>query len=203
MILTGDQLDILTEIVNIGIGNAASILNELSGTHIELSVPNVEMYAKNEFSQALLVDDRQIMSAVSLAFKGPFNGLAQLLFTMDGAAKLVGLFTDDEIDEDEDFDSIKQNTLSEIGNIVLNSLIGTISNILKLNLTFTPPSYMEGNVSELFNYDEENYESYFLLARTKFMIKKLEIAGDFVLFFEIGSLDTLLNLTELYFNEGL
>ena len=41
MILTDEQQDILTELVNIGVGRAAASLSELVGKRIDLNVPKL------------------------------------------------------------------------------------------------------------------------------------------------------------------
>lgn len=42
--LTAMQIDALTEIVNIGVGRAASSLSDIIGAHILLKVPDVNIF---------------------------------------------------------------------------------------------------------------------------------------------------------------
>jgi chemotaxis protein CheY-P-specific phosphatase CheC len=43
-----EQLDALRELINIGIGRAAGVLNEMLSAHIQLYVPDVEILSAEE-----------------------------------------------------------------------------------------------------------------------------------------------------------
>lgn len=192
---TENQIDTLREFINIGVGQAASILNQLVGKHIVLKVPEIKLVMLEDLQSFLLDSKENHFSSVNLAFKGFFEGTSKLIFSTENASKLVTLFTDDNL-ESEDLDSIRIGTLTEIGNIVLNSLVGTISNLLKMSLTYTLPSYIEGEIDKILMADLYQTNRYCILARTTFIITELEIVGDFVLVVEIESLERLLKAIE-------
>lgn len=195
MLIFEDQIDALKEIVNIGIGKAANTLNMMTGKHIELHVPEVKLLLNDDLINEINDKNNNLaLSSINLNFKGTINGSARLIFPTESASKLVATFTDESDNSIDDLDTIRSATLSEIGNIVLNSLIGTISNLLKINLTYTPPNYSESPLDKILSVDSKNYEASNLFARTKFSIAELQISGDFVLFFAVGSLDNLLKL---------
>ena len=131
------------------------------------------------------------LSAVHLAFKGTFSGTAQLIFPAATASKLVTAVTDEEI-MSESLDEIRSGTLCEIGNIVLNGLMGSISNLLKMQLKYSVPTYLEGKIENLTSaIGNMASDTKILLARTHFTIKELKIEGDIIVFFETGALDSL------------
>ena len=195
--LSEDQIDIIKEIINLGVGKAASTLNTILGSHIKLSVPDIQLLDKDGLINVLKDDSIDNLASVNLSFKGDFTGSAKIIFPTDGASKLISAFAGDAEDED-DLNEIRVGTLSEIGNIVLNALMGTISNVLKQSFTYTPPNFLEGNINFILAQDRFNQESVSLLAKTNFKIESIEITGDFVLFFEVGSLDILLNRIDEY-----
>jgi len=51
--------------------------------------------------------------------------------------------------QEEGLDSIRSGTLCEVGNILINAVLGTISNELRLNLEYTVPVYQEGTAQAL------------------------------------------------------
>lgn len=200
MQLNESHIDALTEIINIGVGKAANILNMMTGNHISLQIPEVKILDPEELLNEIYDKNIDVMlSSVNLSFKGSFSGNAKLIFPTDSASILVSTFTQDE-DSEEDFDSIRAGTLSEIGNVVLNSLIGTICNLLKIHLNYSPPNYIESHASKIISTNLEKFELANLFCRTRFLIEKLEITGDFVIFFEIGSLEILINLLDELIN---
>ena len=80
---------------------------------------------------------------------------------------------------------------TEIGNIVLNSVMGYISNALHLSLDYVVPYYSEGGLAGLINQNESG-----LLARARFKVEHLATEGDIVLFFEPESYAMLLSSAE-------
>lgn len=197
MNLTVDQLDTLQELVNIGVGRAASVLNEMIDCHICLQVPFIRVFSpvqmKEELENRLGVS---LVSAVRLGFNGSFSGLAQLVFPTDSASKLVALLTNEEVGT-PDLDAVKIGTLTEVGNIVINGVMGSMSNLLKQHLNYSLPMYLEDTVEHLLSSKQLESNTTVLLAQARFTIEQLQIAGDIILIFKVGSFDALLTALEM------
>ncbi len=200
------QIESLTELINIGVGKGASVLNTMLNSHVNLEVPFVKILSQSVFNKEMKSLGEGQISAVDLSFQGKFSGTAQLVFPAETALELVTAVIGEE-STDLDFDSIRAGTLCEVGNIVLNGVMGTIANVLKLNFDYSVPGYLEETVENLFGTDKKNTNTAILLARTRFVVAKLHIEGDIVLFFEMGALDNLLEtvdqLSEKVTNKGL
>lgn len=196
MNLTVDQLDTLQELVNIGVGRAASVLNEMIECHIRLQVPFIRVFSpgqmKHELENRLGVS---LVSAVRLGFSGSFSGLAQLVFPTDSASKLVALLTNEEVGT-PDLDAVKIGTLTEVGNIVINGVMGSMSNLLRQHLNYSLPMYLEDTVEHLVGSKHLESNTTVLLAQARFTIEQLQIAGDIILIFKVGSFDALLKALE-------
>jgi chemotaxis protein CheC len=191
--LTCEQLDALQEIVNIGIGRAAAMLNEMVDARIALKVPTIELLTANQLRQVMLARfNSQSISAVRLGFSGSLSGTAELMFPTDSASVLVAVLTGEDLDS-PDLDAVKIGTLSEIGNIVINGVIGSISNILEQRMEYKIPSYCEDTIENLL-LSERNMtdDVVFILAQARFTIEQLEIVGDIILIFEMKTFDNLL-----------
>ena len=188
---TEEQLCTLTEIVNIGIGKAAEVLNELLNSHIELKVPTVLVLNKDNTPAELKSLQKQILSCVQLGFHGSFSGKAALVFPPESAVKLVSVLMGEEF-EGADLDDVMTGTLSEVGNILINSVIGSISNVLEDPLDFTIPNYHEGQVHDLLGINNLDSSLSILLIRADFKVLDLHISGDIFLIFEVDSFEILL-----------
>ena len=189
---TALQLDALSELINIGVGRSAEVLNTMLNSHIDLQVPFVKILLSDDFRKEIEALGSDSLSAVHLAFKGKFSGTAQLIFPAATASKLVTTVTGEEV-MSESLDEIRSGTLCEIGNIVLNGLMGSISNVLKMHLQYSVPTYLEGKIENLTSaIGNMASDTKILLARTHFTIKELKIEGDIIVFFETGALDALL-----------
>jgi len=187
--LTNQQTDMLTELVNIGIGHAAASLNSMIGHHIKLYVPHVYITQRNKVSNHFSSDFKNI-SSVIMRFSGDFDGKSALMFPKESAEVLVACLTG-EPKSSVAMDELKSGALTEVGNILINSVMGSISNMLKTTLHYSVPDYIEGSLDHLMDLGGHIGESV-LVAETTFQVKDLHVKGSIVLFFHITSFEMLL-----------
>jgi chemotaxis protein CheC len=195
--LSADQLDTLQEFINIGVGRAASILNEMLDCHISLKIPEIEVLNIAQLTEKLEKRfssfEGHSFSTVRLKFAGEFCGTAELLFPTESASTLISILTG-EAPNSPDLDAVKIGTLSEVGNIVINGVMGSVSNLLGHHLRYAIPVYSEDTIQNLLMQNWQGYiDTIFLLAQTCFEIKQLSIMGDIILIFEVSSFGALVD----------
>ncbi len=190
MTLSVDQLDGLKEVVNIGVARAAKILNAMLTSHIKLNVPEIKVITREELAVTAEAMPTEILSSVQLGFSGECAGSASLIFPSSSAGKLVAALTDDSADA-EDMDSIRTGTLTEVGNIVVNAVMGQISNLLGHSLLYQVPLYLEEEAAQLISRHAEDTKV-LLLANTFFNIEDHDLDGNIMIVFEAESFETLL-----------
>ena len=188
---TPEQIDILKELINIGVGRAAGMLNDMLQSRVLLQVPYVKIFTPATLQAEIEELGNEKLSTVRLTFKGPFSGIASLVFPPDSAGKLVDVLTGEEPGE-TDLDSIRIGTLTEVGNIILNGVMGSIGNVLEKHINYSVPTYLENNIEQLLLAENVDVDTTILLAHTRFSIEQLQIEGDIILLFEVGSFDALL-----------
>jgi len=191
MQITPYQIDALTELINIGVGRAAGMLNQIIETHVYLQVPSIKIFPYSQLKQVLKNVVKTALSVVRLVFKGPFSGTALLAFPPKSASNLVNMLTREEADT-SDLDSIRIGALTEVGNIVLNGVMGSMSNILQEHLTYSIPVYVEDTIEHLLHEDNWSPDSTIILAKTALNIEKLQIKGDIILLFRVDLFNTLM-----------
>lgn len=189
MHLSPYQLDVLQELINIGVGKAASMINRMTATHVRLQVPELTVLSLEDLVAHYHDRDTDTFAAVKLAFTGYFSGASALLFPPDSAAKLVSIIIGQE-ELPLDMDSLRIGTLQEVGNIVLNGVMGSLGNILQEHLMYSSLDYYEGDVLSLLQGDK-SAPSTVLLARTSFDLEQHSIGGDIIIVFQLGSFDSL------------
>lgn len=190
------QMDILKEMINIGVGRAAGILNEMTKFRVLLQVPFIKVLSPSDLKKETEELGSHIVAAVRLGFKGPFSGRAALVFPPDSASKLVSVLTGEEPGTPE-LDSVRAGTLEEVGNIVLNGVMGSIANILKQHIKYSLPTYTEDTIDKLISLDIiDPPPNTILLVHIRFTIQQLHIEGDIILLFEVGSFSALLSLID-------
>lgn len=191
---THRHIDVLKELVNIGIGRAASSLNELVRHHVSLEVPFVKVLTTSQYKQEMEELGDKKMAAVKIGFQGPFSGTAALVVSLASASKLVAALTGGAASSASHLNVVGEETLREVGNIVINGIMGSLGNMLNQHLTYTLPSYIvENTAREILLSENNGNDTVFLLIRTRFKVRELEIEGNIIILFTVGAFDILLS----------
>jgi len=196
--LTLDDLerDALTEIVNIGVSRAASNLRKMIGGEVLLSVPSIDVVSQRR--AARLISEREVteLVAVRQGFEGPFSGRALLIFPETNSLELVRAVTGGELSAAEVVE-MEVEALAETGNVILNSCLATMANMLKRSLTMTVPEVLRGTGASLFEVDESaSSEGLVLFLYIDFAVRKHDIRGYIAMIMDIPSLGILKELLD-------
>jgi chemotaxis protein CheC len=196
MELTYIQKDALTELINIGYGRAAGALSELTGYRITLEVPRIAMHPIDEIAPHLMRMVEGEVASVTQVFSGPVAGNALLLLDEKAAVMLSELLTDD-VAPSGGFDSGAREIITEVGNILLNALLGVFGNLLQVQISFAVPRLRVDTIDSVLQsitvQDEEL--RYALMIHTRFRLRANNVSGYLIIILGITSLDRM--LTEL------
>ncbi len=190
MKLEASQVDALTEIMNIGVGRSAAMLNQMVRLDIRLNVPSIRVLTLVDFNRAMADFGLEPLSIVKLDFGGAFSGTAQLVLPADSSSHLVAVLTGEQMGS-PDLDALRSATLGEVGNIILNGVMGSIVNILEDTLSFEPPQYFEDTAERILTLENTAGDEVLLQARAGFATSDGKIEGDIVILFEAASFKAL------------
>lgn len=185
--LTALEIDALTEIFNIGIGRAANSLNQMVSQTVDLTIPAIEILPTNEVEQKIDFDSTAEISAVIQRFSGDFNGQALLMFSKENGLQLVSLLLNNKIPL-EDLSELEQDSLVEIGNVILNACFGTVINFLQSAISIEMPEFIQGGIKDIFTYNSGNDWSLYI--KVKFSLPNENITGYISFIMDITSLET-------------
>ena len=191
MHLTPEQLDALQELLNIGVGRAAGSLNQMLEKPIRLYIPSIRIGPIEELRKEMDAKVLGLQASVQLPFHGSFSGSTCLLFPTQRAASLVTILTDEHQDQ-ESLNSMKEARLTEIGNIVLNGVMGSLTNVLQHHLTYSIPFYEETSIHQITQPTISDTPDIVLWAQTRFAIDDYNISGDILLLMGLQDLGCLL-----------
>lgn len=195
-LLTELQLDALTELVNIGVSRAATSLREMVGEQVHLSVPNVSLETRARAIAILAQREVSNLVAVHQIFEGDITGRALLIFPEMKSLELVRAITGGELPL-EDIIELEQEALAETGNILLNSCLATIANMLQRSLKMSLPEVLRGNAATFFGLappPEAGDVVMFLFIN--FEVRKRAISGYIAMIMDLPSLTALKHLLE-------
>ncbi len=182
-------LDGIRELVTMGIGRSAGSLNTLTGFHVTISVPHVSLLKKDEIQDFIPHTDIPYC-LVNLRYSGSFEGTAALMFSQASAASLFLLLTG-ETDRSEETEDLWELTIIEVGNIIINAVMGSISNNLGTTLHFCTPEYHEDSLDHLLPDSVYGESESIIVADAQFCVKAKDIFGEVVLFLADDSIDVL------------
>lgn len=188
--LTDLERDALAELSNIAMARAASSLRQMTRSEVLLAVPSVDILTRAAATKLVARPDNPRLVAVRQDFAGAFAGRALLIFPEKSSLELVRAVVGRQLSL-EDIVDLEDEALAETGNIILNSWVATIANILKSALKMSLPIVIRGESQHVF---ESAVSSLVLFLHIKFEIRQKEIGGYVALLMDIPSLDHLRSL---------
>jgi chemotaxis protein CheC len=188
-LLSEIERDALTELSNIAMARAASSLRQMVDSEVVLAVPAVDILTNQEATKLVSKPDNPPLVAVRQDFAGAFSGRALLIFPETNSLELVRAVVGRQLAL-EDVADLEDEALAEIGNIILNSWVATIANLLKRALKMSLPVVVRGEGRHIFE-STGNRTSLVLFLHIMFEISNKEIRGYVALLMDIPSLDEL------------
>jgi chemotaxis protein CheC len=182
------EQDALAELSNMAMARAANSLRQMIKHQVELSVPRVEIVSKEAATRLIAKPTNATLVAIRQDFTGAFSGRALLIFPESSSLELVRVVVGSQLPL-EDIVNLEDEALAETGNIILNSWVATIANLLKSGLKMSLPTVVRGDSSQMFKSDES--QSLVLFLHIKFEISTKEIRGYVALIMDIPSVEGL------------
>ncbi len=181
-ILTGDEIDILQEIMNISFGKSASDLADVIDTHVFLSVPYIKIMQVTELPDYFryYVKDYKNINIVEQKFWGRFKGDALLVFSSGAGKELISMLQSEENKciESEPVDILEREILMEVGNILIGACVGKLAELLKDIVTYTPPIVIvEEDYRDAFAYSRYDPDSTAIVLKTDFRFDEGNVSG--------------------------
>lgn len=198
--------DILKELFNIGVGYAAGTLSDIIDKKILLNVPDVKILdaeqGKAELDKFLSHVAEGAVMVSSIAFDRQLEGKVSLIFPADKMHRFINLCLHEEHDEigNMEFTDIDFDTIKEIGNIVLNAIIGELSNTINIPVEYSLPEVnVLNNASAALFVDGSEYRLVLMMYIT-FDIEGTEIEGAIVINMALKSLDEIIHTIDRLYN---
>lgn len=176
--ITADEQDLITELMNIGVGHAAAAFSRMIGEEIRMTVPFVQICARDTAAALLRERLPELLAGVRQTFQGPLTGVAALIFPERQSLQIIRTVLHEGNFPLEEITELEQETFLEIGNIVLNHCLGTISNVLGLTCRSSPPQPISDGENGLFIDDgREGVDAIVLFLHITFTIQSVDVTG--------------------------
>jgi chemotaxis protein CheC len=177
------SMDALKEVVNIGTGQAATSLSEVLNQKVMINVPQVSLVPIEEVSKQLGGNQTPIVG-VYFQTTGELESRILLIFSQETGHTLASLLTGNPKRKSE-LDDIEKSSIMELGNIITNSYINAMSQLLDIKLYPSIPFYAEdmlGAVIDFLLIEISQVADYSLLLKTEMMVESANLNGSFIIF---------------------
>lgn len=191
--MDGLYFDVLSEIGNIGAGNATTALATLLNTKVDMHVPKVDLMEFKEIGEEM-GGDETLMAGIYQLIEGDIHGSIMFLLEEKSARVLVSkLMGMDGIEEGE-FTEMEISALKEIGNIITGSYLSSLSQLTGLFINASVPAIsidMCGAILSVPAIEFGELGDKMLLIKTEFT-DDVKLEGYFVLVPDLDSYDKIL-----------
>lgn len=191
-------VDILREVGNIGIGNAATALAEFLSAKISMTVPRTDFVPVEEvFARVGRVEE--LVAAILLRIDGDLSGTILFIFTEESALRLISKILGQPVATIQELSDMEESVLMEIGNVLTGSFLNAISAMTQFTIIPAVPLFtfdMLGSVINSSLLGTGMVEDQVLLIETLLSQEGNGVYGNLLFFFDIGSLDTLLDVLQ-------
>lgn len=192
--LTALQQDALAEIFNIGMGRAANSLSRMASDDIALAVPTVAFATRQVAAQILIESAGERVCSVTQRVEGEFNADAILIFPEVNSLEIVRLMVGDTTLEN--LSDMEQEALSEIGNIILNACIGTLTNILGGEFVISLPTAKVGSCWGVLELERRSHDETVMLIYIDFVLERRQIHGHVAILQDVASMPYFMRKVE-------
>lgn len=195
MELSDLELDALGEIFNIGVGLAADVMSQMVNETVRLSVPAVEVVSHEQAGHYFVERIKRPLCAIRQKYVGDVTTDAILMFPEDNSLELVRAMVGEDVPADQLAD-MERDAMAEIGNIILNAVISSISKSLELAFDGALPEVSiidtQGISTELLARTESNSQPASVLALTiDFALESRKVNGYLAFLLDIPSSELL------------
>ncbi len=191
------QHDALVEIFNIGVGHAARSMSEIVNEEVTMSVPSISFLNRTEAAAMLGNKEGERVCGISQHYDGAFSTEAILMFPEDKSLDIVRLMVGESVPLKE-LTEMEQEAMSEIGNIILNSCIGTLANIFSQELSGSLPVYHVGTSEEILSATGAQADNIVLMLHIDFILETHQIHGYVAFILDLSAMQDLRGQLDTY-----
>ena len=171
-------LDIIREVINIGVGDAADALSNLVDSRVLIKTPEVHILDSKDALNFIRKEIQTLGVYISQSFHGGIRGRTLLFYTKESCNALVKTI----LGKDTVTSALTDTTIStlqEIGNILMVSCVSTVTNLIDDSVSFEIPDvtieisegYLENIIKELGLLDKT------IVVRNQMVVKDKQIEG--------------------------
>lgn len=133
------HVDVLTELGNIGVGNAVTSLASFMGKEIDIQVPIVKILGFNEIANFVGGPENTVMGLL-IKIEGDINGMILYIYDDEFISNVMSVFFGKEFTGYADIGEMEKSAFCEVGNIMAGAYVNALSSMTGLVIDISTPA---------------------------------------------------------------
>jgi chemotaxis protein CheC len=195
------NLDILKEIGNIGMGHTSTALSQLLGMKVTMAIPEVvilDTKTTAEYLDMIAIGTH----GVALNLQGDSKGIILLVVGKQFAVKIINFFFQSELDTIEDLDEMSLSVIQEIGNITAGAYCNSLAAMTGMFIDISTPAHCPDLVAKVLqkvNGSPRDPEDNILVINNNFYIEQEEYNSNFLFLPDAETTELILKKLKEYY----
>lgn len=188
------EIDKLSEVGNIGAGNAVTSLSTMVGKRVDMNIAGLQLKNISEFHK-ILGDEESYITAMITEVHGDLNGLFVLALEIESAKQLIRLMLNKEVTSVEDIDEIDRSLLCETGNILGGAYLSALTSLVNLEINQSVPQMtmdMAGAILGFVAIEFIKDENEMILLQASFVVNENLLNGTYLLILDRESFNKMI-----------
>lgn len=157
--LSGMEVDVIGEVMNISMGTAATAMSTILNTKVNITTPRIETISVEAFEFAYL----EPVIGVLINYVEGIEGANVLLLQESDMKKILSQLFDMDTSDDIEFDEISKSAIGEIMNQMMGAAAGALASFLGKVVNISPPILLgttnKSSIRDLFSLKGDNLVS--------------------------------------------
>ena len=188
------NFDVLTEIGNIGAGNAVTALSQMINAKVDMYVPQVKMLTFQQLAN-VIGGEETLVAGIMLSLEGDIEGSMLFMLGSEDAHRLVEQLLGMKPQADDTFSEMEMSALMELGNIITGAYLSAISKMTNLTISPSVPYLsvdMAGAILSVPAIEFGKLGGQALLIESRFRDMDVDISGYFIMIPTLDSYDSIM-----------
>ena len=188
------NFDVLTEIGNIGAGNAVTALSQMINAKVDMYVPQVKMLTFQQLAN-VIGGEETLVAGIMLSLEGDIEGSMLFMLGSEDAHRLVEQLLGMKPQADDTFSEMEMSALMELGNIITGAYLSAISKMTNLTISPSVPYLsvdMAGAILSVPAIRVGKLGDQALLIESRFRDMDVDISGYFIMIPTLDSYDSIM-----------
>lgn len=148
---TDFQLSVISEIGNVGAGNAATALSDILSDRVMMSVPALRVIDVTGMTTVLGGPEAEVVG-ILVNMTGDVEGMLLFLLNRQFVGLLIKVLLGKEISSFDQINELDMSMIQEIGNILAGAYVNAIATMTGLSIWLTPPQVAIDMVGAILSY---------------------------------------------------